>query len=706
MDHQPQLNIVPRPQKETFDEEAAFSFRRQAPKKQPRSRSQHLDPDTHSISEHSLLSSSSSPPSALTPASPRPRAEGAAQTPSGGVSQDISAIAPSASSESILYSSAATVTSNPFQDELQSQQQQQEEEEEEEEEQVESGSEWRLVWCGSWIVPSLEPMSLSSATTKPISSSTSRKTLGLQKKASLDVQQQIVFQGRDGAKLQPTVTELSGIAFAISQPQAPALSESLGPSAQIMRENTEMHLIAKIRLSSFPVCLLMPGCTEPCRVFTSPENKASATCLQELFDHDDIDEMTTRCRAGDGTAVGQIGLLLRLASKPGLNQKRKGMLAGHLRQDDNPFLQPSRHGHGGSSASTKPTSDQGKKDGLPTMSFFAYPLVDQARFSEEVQLNVRAVDRLRQDAEEAHKTDLARPAETGKHVIYEDPDVDSIMNGGDGDGQDSVYRSEWSLSVDMDVDGLVDASLRQEMEMLEALERSKTWSPYTVMTPPAAPLSTTGTHHTSTNSKDASKDRILSRSQTFVDIKDRSARMPGTWGRHRSMDSHGGITASNTTHSVTATANSIAATTKATISAMASTTTARATIAPRTIRKEPSRRKSPSRAPQQPLDVTTESLRRKLLGPGLTRTELPSISSISSTVSATKSVEARNKATVKSLTSATLSKINIAPDHEDFKECASNLYRSVTFAMRKDIGKRRYHLEELERLMDRHAALL
>ncbi|KAG0348305.1 hypothetical protein BG004_005440 [Podila humilis] len=79
-------------------------------------------------------------------------------------------------------------------------------------------------------------------------------------------------------------------------------------------------------------------------------------------------------------------------------------------------------------------------------------------------------------------------------------------------------------------------------------------------------------------------------------------------------------------------------------------------------------------------------------------TDLPS--------SSTKSVEARNKSTIQGLTRSILSKINIGTDHDDYKQCASNLYRSVKFAMRKDIATKVYHLEELERLMDRHAALL
>ncbi|KAG0011773.1 hypothetical protein BGZ81_001996, partial [Podila clonocystis] len=77
---------------------------------------------------------------------------------------------------------------------------------------------WELIWRGSWVVPNFVPL-LSSSSSAPApksstSSSFNKRTLSFQKKATLDTRQQIVFQGTDGVKLQPTVTELSGIALA------------------------------------------------------------------------------------------------------------------------------------------------------------------------------------------------------------------------------------------------------------------------------------------------------------------------------------------------------------------------------------------------------------------------------------------------------------------------------------------------------------
>ncbi|KAF8963060.1 hypothetical protein BGZ46_001055 [Entomortierella lignicola] len=321
---------------------------------------------------------------------------------------------------------------------------------------------------------------------------------------------------------------------------------------------------------------------------------------------------------------------------------------------------------------------------LPTISFFAYPLVDQTNFSEQMLLNTRSYEQLRQEAEDSRLSDLLQSEDVSKsYVRYEDPDVDSIMNGSNVE-QEYEQGSNQSIFAAVELDE--DKSLYQEMEILRALERSKTWSPYTVLPTPTDSCIIP-------SSKDIPKDRMLSRSLTLDGLatttKDISAR--SILSRHKSMDTQGRNKQPVDIKSNTqVTSDSSHSSTSSILKAS---------------RKGISRVKSPSRAPQQPLDVTTESLRRKLLGPSSVRGSLPSISGTSSSSSA-KSIEASNKSTVKGLTVSVLSKINIPKDHADFKECASNLYRSVTFAMRKDIASRRYNLEEVERLMDRHAALL
>ncbi|KAF9348599.1 hypothetical protein BGX26_012999 [Mortierella sp. AD094] len=441
--------------------------------------------------------------------------------------------------------------------------------------------------------------------------------------------------------------------------------------------------------------------------------------------------MKARCQAGDGTAIGQIALLLRVASRPAHPSKKKGLLQSVSKQDDNPFLQQTTRQGGASNLSKRVTEIpedprrklyqdtsmflvygmlMGNKDDnpylamdlehsrktshkeLPTISFFAYPLVDQTSFSEQILLNTRSLEQIKQDAEDARLSDPLLSGDPNEpYVRYEDPDVDSIMNGSDGEQDSEQYSNQATFGMELDED----KSLHQEMEILRALERSKTWSPYTVLAPASVPSSESGS---SPSSKDTPKDRVLSRSHTLgvLAIANKDISVRSTLSRHKSMDSHGRSKQPITSDGIDTKVN-----TKVDphLNRNPTSTITKAS------RKGLSRMKSPSRAPQQPLDVTTESLRRKLLGPGSVRGGLPSISSISPNPT-TKSTESSNKATVKGLVASALSKINISQDHEDFKECAANLYRSVTFAMRKDISSRRYNLEELERLMDRHAALL
>ncbi|KAI1299793.1 hypothetical protein EDD11_006426 [Mortierella claussenii] len=480
---------------------------------------------------------------------------------------------------------------------------------------------WNIVWKGSWVVPSLEALT-STAVQSTVSSHKGPATL---KKASLDNRQHVTFQGKDGIKLQPTVTELPDVVFAVSKRSCKGLMD--GPedrNKQVMRENTEMHLIAKIRLSSFPIFLLLPGYDPRLKLY----QETSMFLVYGVL--------------GDKDAVNS------------------------------------------SSA-------------VPTMSFFAYPLVDHAGFSEQMFLNTRYLEQLRQNVDQAHTAEgLLSPSDTDPddaHIQYDHPMVDSIMNGLTEAEDDEL---EWMESADMDLDE--DKSLQQEMELLQALERSKSWSPYTVLAPPppapsSNPFSSSSSSATNNNfaliSKDAAKDRMFSRTQTLDRMafaaKGPSSRSTNAWSRHRSLDSHTtihGQISSSTCTSTSTLLPTLTHTTSTGTTGSRRTITANTTrtISTKVIRKGVGRAKSPSRAPQQPLDMTTESLRRKLLGPGSVRSELPSINSMSPATS-TKSIEARNKATVKGLVASVLSKINIGADHEDYKECAANLYRSVTFAM-------------------------
>lgn len=118
----------------------------------------------------------------------------------------------------------------------------------------------------------------------------------------------------------------------------------------------------------------------------------------------------------------------------------------------------------------------GKRD-PPTVCFFAHPLVDQASFSEQILLNSRTMEALGHGPDD---DDIQPDIDHDNHIQYKDPAVDAIMNGSDDhvndDGQESGYGSDWIPPFDIKEDD--DESLQQEMELLKALERSKTWSPY------------------------------------------------------------------------------------------------------------------------------------------------------------------------------------------------------------------------------------
>ncbi|KAG0210526.1 hypothetical protein BGX33_004843 [Mortierella sp. NVP41] len=801
---------------------------------------------------------------------------------------------------------------------------------------------WETIWKCSWIVPSLVPVSINTATTTIASTTTaSRKSISgfPQKKSTSLSNQQSIFEGKGGIKVQATVAELPGIVFALPvTPTSPSLDElSLQESAaSIRKESMEMHLVARIRICTFPIFLLAPGCTRPCRIFTSPDSQTSSQYLRDLLNDEDIAYMKEQSAAGVETAMGSIGLLLRVAPKQGQVGRKKSALTSNLKQEANPFMMPVALGPSGEDVKADSAGDKSgsqrrlfqettmflvygalvkemQRSGRlaePIISFFAYPLVDQASLMDHMLLNTRSLARLKQDTEKAGM-ESGRTAED--FVSYDDPVVDSIMNGCDSE-QESGYSSDRAIRGDMDLDD-VDDSLQQEMELLQAIERNKSWAPYIVTSttlpqPPPGPTSATTSssssatttamsmNHASTANlslsfKEVRKERSLSRAQTLDNMatsKDTSSRSSSSstsaFSRHRSMDGHtalgGGLTSARTGAS---TSNGT-----------------------RPVRKGISRLKSPSRAPQQPLDVTTEGLRRKLLGPGSIRktlasnnngggsengvgggsfssmhvgmrspsrraaasasrgssspgfsddipdlmtmmkmkkrqnieraaaatatgggggggdvdrdespfsvptstsasarsrttkgesgrggssssrnggavhsnpflvtlkniqneeeqqqqqhqqqeeqdyeqdgakemfevlptksaaatglkagsasqtavaslshsrsqpAPLPTASSLvgdsSTSSTSSKSIEARNQATIKGLMETVLSKNNIGPGHEEFEDCADHLYRTVTFAMRKDITTKVYHLEELERLMDRHASMM
>ncbi|KAF9911516.1 hypothetical protein EC991_003318 [Linnemannia zychae] len=797
---------------------------------------------------------------------------------------------------------------------------------------------WDVIWKCSWIVPALVPVS-NSVASNTAATTAKRSSYGFLQRKSVSLNnREAVFEGKGGLKVQGTVTELSGIVFAL--PTASISHPSLNDASywdQLKKEKIDMHLVARIRICTFPIFLLAPGCAEPCRIFTSPDSQIAAQFLTEMLNDEDIAYMKEQLDAGVETAMGSIGLLLRVAPKQGQIGKKKGVSTNSLRQEINPFIMPVPLGPSSEDAEADhvPTEENAEsqrklfqetsmfliygalvKDKQPTsrhaepvVSFFAYPLVDQASLMDHILLNSRSLDQMKQKIDRAN-TEVEGTDAGEDYVKYDDPVVDSIMNGCDSE-QESGYSSDRALRKSIDLDE--DASLQQEMELLRAIERNKSWAPYvatsTTLPPPLGGSNSTTPSLSAANigvnpinpfmpgnppgPKDVKKERSLSRAQTMGEISVSSrkedsnrstASLSNTLSRHRSMEGRASIRSEGTVGS-------------ALVGASTSSSTGM-----KAVRKGISRIKSPSRAPQKPLDVTTEGLRRKLLGPGSirktststtitngeadvtrkssfsnmhfgmkspsrraaassanrgssspavgddipdlmtmmrmkkrqnieraalaaastgggggeegydggdpflapspvrirpTKSEsesisssggssrsstaqsnpflvtlkniqseeqqdiapkqeqrlddrrnmfdakpakalstatapapqssqaasslptsshsrsqpqpLPAVSSLvsnTSTSSSTKSIESRNQATIKGLTASVLSKNNIGPDHEEFEECAEHLYRTVTFAMRKDIATKVYHLEEIERLMDRHASMM
>lgn len=130
---------------------------------------------------------------------------------------------------------------------------------------------WDAMWRCSWIVPALVPVNSNAATNSIASMTTARKsTTGFpQRKSATLSNQQAIFDGKGGIKVQGTVTELPHIVFALpaAVTASPLSLDELSLQDQaIKKENVEMHLVARIRICTFPIFLLAPGCAEPCRM--------------------------------------------------------------------------------------------------------------------------------------------------------------------------------------------------------------------------------------------------------------------------------------------------------------------------------------------------------------------------------------------------------------------------------------------------------
>lgn len=97
----------------------------------------------------------------------------------------------------------------------------------------------------------------------------------------------------------------------------------------------------------------------------------------------------------------------------------------------------------------------GSRRDLPSVSFYAHPLTDQVGFSEQMLLNTRTMGNLQRNMDkDKSSVDPGLSDDIRDYVQYEDPTVDTIMNGYDDDEEEeSRYESDWTHPLDNEVDG-------------------------------------------------------------------------------------------------------------------------------------------------------------------------------------------------------------------------------------------------------------
>ncbi|KAG0241401.1 hypothetical protein BGW41_005972 [Actinomortierella wolfii] len=420
----------------------------------------------------------------------------------------------------------------------------------------------QLIWRGSWIAPSLIVLRESSFTESKkrttSSRSLSRKQIDLQQRNSM-VKDTLAQEG-----LQPLVQELKGLAMILSGYRSSdgQMSASASLDQPLVADGTmEMHVIAKIELLTFPSYLLdihhQYGAYE---VYVSSNSTDTVNYLQGVFGDVDLDGINKSSDTPQAL-LGNKGLLVRAVEKP-----QTGAL-GRLGSSTSKELHSANDSHAsvikGSQMflvySLLGTSSSNMACGDGTISLYAYPLVDHAHFSAQSLYNQPVMERLEAEYMEQQqrrweclhqqtedkKLESPEPSDL---VDLDDLEIDMILNG----AQDLNLSNKPPSLMDIDED----ESKWEEMLLLEAFERNKTWKPYTVLPPsiqanPGTPVTTTNTtgsgshpsRHTALDSMTSlgvGAKRAFSRSQTMVVAGSESstASASGTFSRHQSLDSH------------------------------------------------------------------------------------------------------------------------------------------------------------------------
>ncbi|KAG0020693.1 hypothetical protein BGZ81_009233 [Podila clonocystis] len=481
----------------------------------------------------------------------------------------------------------------------------------------------------------------------------------------------------------------------------------------------------------------------------------STSFFEDLMDDDDISDMRTRFQLGESKPIGRIGLLMSVVSKGNSSTKKKAFPSSVSKQEDNPFLNGTPAVKLDTSADMEEAQKKllqgssmfliyaaldngddldfsdnrhdafdasGHTATIPVISYYAYPLMDPSQILGMTFLNPGILDMYQQTGSTAAMESLTNSA---GYVEDDDPLVESILNG-NGNYKDSkasqifaeVNEERQSAAVRKGIGRLKSPShaTQQPLDLSTESLRRKLLGPSSIRKSLGGRIESVSSMPAGLKSPSRRKSAGSNTSRMNIApgaLPDLTTMMMMKKKQNASLAIEAPLLEAdnNPLSSPSARVSSMSRPASATqdgpggigLTRPKSSSSLLSTL--QSIRDQDNEQQSrtddlekatPPGPPAKSRSSSSSDFKSKAPSSSLP-TDLPS---------ASKSIESRNKATIQGLTKSILSKINIASDHEDFKECAANLYRSVKFAMRKDIATKVYHLEELERLMDRHAALL
>ncbi|GJJ74533.1 hypothetical protein EMPS_06891 [Entomortierella parvispora] len=567
-----------------------------------------------------------------------------------------------------------------------------------------------LVWKGKFLTCTLPRVEV-----QPVKKKNRSRTLGLRKAG----------EGKDeeDASIKPIVTRIPGVVFALPREYnrlapgsgllTPSSSqhktEQTSRKSQIMSEGTSMQVVSRIQLATFPSFLLRSD-VKPCLV----------AYFRGLLDEDTVFDALARSVSSDnGSALADVGLIVRVLAEKTKKPKKKLTLMEAILQQRATLRNNQKE-----NPSFEPISDDDLKQkiiyqktttflicgsvrqgtgGVPTLSYKAHPLVDYGSITKTILLSSQSNARPTNNTSGSEATLERKPIidvnDLAEHVTKENPtDLDQGL--GLLPEQDSLTSELTPVKKDEDeqgmkindpfvanlIYGIDDVSDDEDMEEFEGLalnlRDSLTVDQEMLVTEPVEAVraeANTPKRKSLLVEKRPAADKSPIGAATLEGSKKRRAPAPAL-----ASDS---LKSSSTSDPATMKKRKTPLPTITVESPLSPTTVVRVT--------------APSLAVVPPSAMSTVL-------------STPKVTPLPAEVSATPSVapkaltttEHRNKETIKALMNTVLAKINIGPSHEDFDEYSDEVQKRVLFSMRKDVTTKLYHLEELERLMDRHAEML